>query len=185
VDFRGLTPEQIRTYYTCARFLLLPELQARYEKLILLTDADQTVIRSLGGFLENASEHDVGLLLFPRARYNILALISASVCIANATSGSRRFFSAVRHYILERMTDPAGLSWHLDQAALAGAYLACEDVDFWLIPPKTMVSKPMRQQAADDDQALFWSVTYSIESNAEKLNSVDFQQFSGGPPSKS
>ena len=181
VDFRGATPEQIRTYYSCARFLLLPELQASYAKLILVTDADQTVIRSLDRFLESARGHDVSLLLFPRARYNLMALISASVCVANATSGSRRFFATVRDYILERMTDPEGLAWHLDQAALAGAYLACPDVDVWHIPPKTMVSRTLKP-GPDDDDTLFWSVTYSIEANAQKLNGLEFLQFLSTPP---
>lgn len=175
VDFAAMTQDEIKTYLTCVRFLLLPDLLARYAKPILVTDADQTILRPLGEFIAQARAHDVGLLLFPRAHYNILALISASVCVANATAQASAYFAAVRDYILERMASPGAIAWHLDQAALAAAYLASDDVDFWLMPPKTMISKVLKASSSTEEPALFWSATYSIATNARKLDSDEYQ----------
>jgi hypothetical protein len=154
----------------------LPELQAHYDKVILVTDADQTIVRPIDRLIEQARAHDVGLLLFQRATYNILALISASVCIAGPSAKSRSFFEAVRAYIRERMTDPQALGWHLDQAALAAVYLASSDLDFYLIPPTSMVSKVLKPSSENrSDEPLFWSVTYSIKANARKLDMDEFR----------
>lgn len=176
VEFKSLTQEQIKTYLTCARFLLLPELMDHYEKLILVTDADQTIVRPIDRLIAHARNHDVALLVFKHAAFNILALISGSVCVANTTAGAKAFFTAVRDYIRERMTDPEAMVWHLDQAALAAAYLASSDLGFHLIPPKAMVSKILKPQSdAGDDETLFWSATYSIKANARKLEADEYR----------
>jgi hypothetical protein len=174
-DFRQLDVHQVQTYFSCARYLVLPELLKYYKRPILVTDADQFIVKSLKAFMDEACRHDVSLFLQPMAHSNLLALISASICVANDTPRSFDFFSAVGDYCLERMTDPQAMAWHLDQAALAAVYLASADIDFFLIPPKTMISTMPRKKPAREAAALFWSVTYSVEANAQKLESEDFQ----------
>jgi hypothetical protein len=141
---------------------------------VIVSDADQAVVGDLGDVLAEARRHDVSLLLFPALRSNLLALISATVCVANVTEKARAFFAAVQTYLLTLMEERAALSWHLDQAALVVAYLASPDVDFHLLPPGVLHNRPPKAQM--DEQAVFWSVTYSVEQNARKLKAGDYLQ---------
>jgi hypothetical protein len=165
-----LTEEQRKTIYSCMRFLVLPALLPVYEKPVLVTDADQAVVGDLRSFIAEAKQHDVSVLLLPAARSNLLALISATVTVANTTPGAREFFNAVRNYLLARMRDPEAVAWHLDQAALAAIYLASPDIDFNLLPPEILVQRRAQN-------GLFWSITYSVHQNAAKLNSGEFWSY--------
>jgi hypothetical protein len=66
--------------------------------------------------------------------------------------------------------------WHLDQAALAVTYLNDpESVRLCRFPFSIVHSRPV-----GDDQlgeALFWSITYSLEKNSEKLQSSRFLEY--------
>jgi hypothetical protein len=73
------------------------------------------------------------------------------------------------------MQDSQCLVWHLDQAALAAAYLASSDVDFGLLPASIVdQSLPPRSVGGN---SLFWSITYSVQQNAAKLRSGDFRTY--------
>jgi tetratricopeptide (TPR) repeat protein len=175
VDLQGLSEAEKKSLYSCTRFLVLPDLLAIYQKPTIITDADQAIVGNLAGFLADARQHDVSLLLFPAQRANLLALLSATVCVANDTAKACEFFTAVRNYLLARMQDPQCLVWHLDQAALAAAYLASSDVDFGLLPASIVdQSLPPRSVGGN---SLFWSITYSVQQNAAKLRSGDFRTY--------
>jgi tetratricopeptide (TPR) repeat protein len=178
VKLDALSIDERKTYYSCSRFFLLPEVLDVYGKTTLVTDADQLIVQSLKPTLKTLEAKDVGLLLFPTARFNILSLISASVFFAAPTAGGRAFAGAVRDYLLGMAASQENLSWHLDQAALAVAYLSGPKVDVELLPPAIMESKPAAMSSnAAAPEAVFWSVTYSQSQNAAKLDGEIFQQY--------
>jgi hypothetical protein len=134
VDLSTLGERQRRTYLACARYLMLPELLERYGKPILVADADQLVVADLRGLLRELATHDVGLLRNDRQIHNILALVSASPLGINHTPGGRQFVRTLCDTVTGRMADPAGLSWHLDQAGLAIAHLWRSDIKTLRLP---------------------------------------------------
>jgi tetratricopeptide (TPR) repeat protein len=170
---------QRRTYYACARYLVLPDLRAHYELPILVADIDMLLMKSLRGFLDAARKCDVGLLKFERAGYNIMALLSASVVFINTTEPARDFCKALRSYLSDRMQEPAAVTWHLDQAALVAAYLCLSNARYYLIPSELMLSKihSDHDNLQIPEEVHFWSVTYSIPQNAAKLDGEYFRGF--------
>jgi hypothetical protein len=177
IDLHQLSSEQAKTVCSCVRYLVLPDILEHYQKTILVTDADQLIASGLHSFFAGVKAHDVGLLFFPTGRDNLLSLVSASVCVVNPSRGGRAFASAVRNYLLERLSDRESISWHLDQAGLAAIYLASGDIDFHLFEPKIMKSTITLKRSSDapDPETLFWSVTYSIQGNAYKLGEIAFR----------
>ena len=165
-----------RVYWSCARYLVLPELLRLYNKVILVADIDQLVVHSLRPLFDEFRGHDVGLLKFPVQITNILALISATAVIVDATRGGIQFCRTLCDNLAERLTDPAAWSWHLDQAALAVAYYLDEDLRTYLIRPSLLDSSNGRVEPPRDD-AVFWSVTMTLPANIGKLSSTYFQRF--------
>ncbi len=178
VDLNALSIDERKTYYSCSRFFLLPEILDNYGKMVLVTDADQLIMQSLTSTLETLKAKDVGLLLFEMARFNILSLISASVFFAAPTTGGRAFATHTRDYLLGMAADRENLSWHLDQAALAVTYLSGPKVEAQLLPPTIMESKSAALSSnSAAPEAVFWSVTFSQSQNAAKLDGDIFQQY--------
>ncbi len=177
-----LDERQRRTYYACARFLLLPELHARYGLPMVVADIDQLVLRSLRPLLDDLAPHDVSLLAFPRCATNVLSLISATALLLNAEPGARRFAETVRDVLAERMADPACFGWHLDQAALAVGYLLLRDVRFHLLQPEIVDSQidPHRAAQPPAQSAVFWSITMAVAQNVAKLGLPLFREFLAG-----
>jgi hypothetical protein len=170
---------QRRTYYACARYLLLPELLAHYKLPILVADIDMLVVKGLRGFLDTAQKSDVGLLKFEREGYNIMGMLSASVVFVNWTEPGLEFSKAVHRYLSDRMQDLAAVIWHLDQAALVAAHLSLLDTRYYFIPAGIMWSKVYtdKNDAQFPEEVHFWSVTYSIPQNAEKLDGDLFRGY--------
>lgn len=179
VDLSDLGDRPRRTYLACARFLVLPELLETYARPMVVADADQLVMGDLGGLLHDLRGHDVALLRDDSHIANLASLISASVLAFNPSPGGRRFTRTVCDILTERMTDPAGLSWHLDQATLAVAHLWHPEISTLRLPP-TIMDSVVDQRVAPDAlgaKALFWSITMSHEHTARKLNTSLFRQF--------
>jgi tetratricopeptide (TPR) repeat protein len=172
---------QRRTYYACARYLVLPDLRAHYELPMLVADIDMLLVKNLRGFLDAAQKSDVGLLKFQRGGYNIMAMLSASVVFINATESAREFCNALLRYLSERMQDRAAVTWHLDQAALAAVHLCLSSARYYMIPSDMMLSRIHTDH--DDlripEEVHFWSITYSIPQNAAKLGGEYFRGFAG------
>jgi glycosyltransferase involved in cell wall biosynthesis len=167
-------PEQVvKTYYSVARFLLLPEVIALYGKKLVIADIDQIVVRELGPLIEKLEEYEVGLLYFPRMKHNFMSSFSASVLIARPSAAASSFFTLVRDYLVDRFIELRGaISWHLDQVALAVAQLKSPQLHWYPIPPQALQSDPYAPDGmpAVRDDALFWSVTLSIPENKQKLS---------------
>jgi hypothetical protein len=182
VVLADLNERQRRTYLSCARFLVLPDILDRYGRLLIVADADQLVIRNLSPLIQALAGHDVGLRLDEMQVANILALVSASILAINPTSGGSRFVRTVREVLAERMDDPAGLSWHLDQAALAVTHLWVPEIKTCRFPLWIMdsVTDPMAPADALDPRSLFWSITYSHQLSTRKLETSLFQDFLDG-----
>jgi len=175
-DCEELSEFRRRTYYSCARYLVLPELRRRYKVPIVIADIDQLVVRSLRPLLRDAASSDVGLMVFDDQVANILSVISATFMIVNATDGARRFADTVHDVLADRMHDAPGFGWHLDQAALAVAYYFHDDVRSFLVPPRILDSQIMEDDKVlpPSPEALLWSITATHPANAAKLNSPTF-----------
>ena len=175
-DCSELSEFQLRTYYSCARYLLLPDLRRRYTVPIVIADIDQLVVRSLRPLLRDAGASDVGLMLFDDQIANILALISATFMILNATDGARQFADTVHDVLADRMHDAPGFGWHLDQAALAVAYYFHAELRRFLVPPRILDSQIVEGDTVlpPSPEALLWSITATHAANAAKLNSPTF-----------
>lgn len=170
----------MRTYYSLARFLMLPRLLEFYNKIILLADIDQLVVRSLAPLVENIRDFDAGLLYFPAQIPNVLSWFSASVVAINPTDTASVFVEGLRDHLLSQLVRLNGqLPWHLDQAALAVAASRAPGLRWYPIPPTVMQSDlhELNPSAALQPDTLFWSVTYSQDSNKEKLYTDLFRQY--------
>jgi hypothetical protein len=179
VDLSALGKRQRHTYLSCARYLVLPELLEGYAKPMLVADADQLVVADLRALLRELGEHDIGLLRDDREIHNILALVSASVLGISYSRDGRRFVRTLRDTISERMADPAGLSWHLDQASLAVAHLWHSEIRTLRLPMWIMDSVTDPAVAPDtlSPRALFWSITLTHAHTVRKLQTSLFRQF--------
>jgi tetratricopeptide (TPR) repeat protein len=179
VDLGALGERQRRTYLACARYLILPDLLERYARPMLVTDTDQLVVADLRALLRDLSNYDVALLRDDRQIHNILALISASVMGINHSPGGQRFARTLCDTVSGRMADPAGLSWHLDQAGLAVAHLWHSEIRTLRLPRWVMdsVISPTARPDKPSPRALFWSVTMAHEHAVWKLQTSLFQQF--------
>ena len=103
-------------YYSCSRFLLLPQLLGRYAVPIVCVDIDAIVERSLDDAVDWASSFDVALTRREPLHSPWLD-ISAGLVIANSSAPSVSYFERVRSYLLDFMERDA-MPWHVDQSAL-------------------------------------------------------------------
>jgi hypothetical protein len=179
VALADLNERQRRTYLSCARYLVLPDILERYGRWLIVADADQLVVRNLTPFMHELTDHDVGLLRDDRNVGNILSLVSASVLAVSPTPGGRLFARTLRDVLAERTNDPLALSWHLDQAALAVTHLWLPDIRTRRLPIWIMdsVIDPMAPPDMLDPRSLFWSITFTHKHNARKLDTSLFRDF--------
>jgi len=176
VDLAALSDAERRTYYACRRFHVLPELIAAYARPILCADVDQLIMASVQPLLAEMNGYDVGLLHDPLNALNLMSYFSATAAFFAPTAAALAFADKVRRYIDYFLTAERSPLWHLDQAALAATYLNDPAaVRLRRFPFSIVHSRP-----AGDDQvgdAVFWSITYSVGQNAEKLKSSRFRQY--------
>ncbi|MGX5774984.1 glycosyltransferase [Methylorubrum zatmanii] len=177
VDLSIFNESQCKTYYSCSRFLNLPDLMGTINRPILLTDADQLLVKPLKRLIEQMHAADAGLLIFPTAACNILSLISASVVFAGVGPAAKTFFERIACYLAVSLTQPSRVQWHLDQAALAVAYVTNEQAVVRSLPVGIMHSNVHDGQEVFLGDSIFWSITYSISENAAKIGTNLFQEF--------
>jgi glycosyltransferase involved in cell wall biosynthesis/Flp pilus assembly protein TadD len=177
-DLTSMDTYQKRTFLSCCRFLIAETLLKHYGSTMLIVDADQTLVASLGNLRNSMAGHDVALLHFPTAQWNFFSVISASVLLVEPTPGARRFLQHVRDYIVDRMSAGA-ISWHLDQTALNVVRLTmASTLRVWLMPAHIMTSNPTSKQNNDEKAPVFWSVTLSDKANMAKLSDPNFATYS-------
>lgn len=120
-----LTPlgDNAKTYYACSRFLVLPDLLARWKRPVLMLDVDLLAIRDLNPLLATSAHSDLGLMSHALKRLDIWSLLYADVLHIRPTMGAWRFLDLARRYI-RHFLDRGMPVWFLDQAALAAVHLA-------------------------------------------------------------
>lgn len=176
VDLSAFDVAEQRTYYACRRFYLLPDLVARYGRLLLCVDADQLIVGSVEPLLDQMRGYDVGLTHDPLNNLNLPSCFSATAAFFAPTEAALIFADRVRHYVDFFMTVERTPLWHLDQAALAVTYLNDPDaIRLWRFPISIVQSDPVGDDGIGD--AIFWSITYSIAKNIEKLRSNRFLEY--------
>ena len=107
-------------YYSCSRFLLLPQFVAKYAIPIVCMDIDAIVEGSLDGVVDWASRFDVTFVRREPPHSPWLD-VSAGIVAAAPSARSRGYFERVRNYLLDFM-DRGIAPWHIDQAALYCVY---------------------------------------------------------------
>ncbi len=107
-----------------------------------------------------------------------MARFSASVIIAPRVT-AEAYFDRVAAYLAGMMRDRTAIGWHLDQIALNVAHLASDDISLEPLPAGVMLSAAPGQEIPPE--AFFWSVTYSISSNAQKLTETAFTRYEKAP----
>ncbi|KAA0593845.1 tetratricopeptide (TPR) repeat protein [Azospirillum lipoferum] len=120
-----LTPlgDNAKTYYACSRFLVLPDLLARWKRPVLMLDVDLLAIRDLNPLLATSARSDLGMMSHALKRLDIWSLLYADVLHIQPTMGAWRFLDLTRRYI-RHFLDHGMPVWFLDQAALAAVHLA-------------------------------------------------------------
>ncbi|MCV4607549.1 hypothetical protein OFB74_32100, partial [Escherichia coli] len=85
---------------------------------------DQLVLRSPLPLIGQLRDAHIALLRFEDARHNLVSLVSATLALIGRSEGARAFAEMLRAWLLARMREPQGFSWHLDQAGLAVVHLS-------------------------------------------------------------
>jgi hypothetical protein len=175
-DLARLDDTQRKTYYSCSRYLILPEVLRQHQCPAIVADIDQMVMAGIGPLLELGEEADVALLRLPWQVNNLFSFLSATLVLVKPGAGGQRFADRLCWNVASALTDGARLLWHLDQGALAITHLANPDIRCNFIPPGMVHladSEPSMKRNADE--GIFWSITNSLEQNIAKLNTRSFR----------
>ncbi|MFN7010889.1 MAG: hypothetical protein ACK4PN_12740 [Allorhizobium sp.] len=180
VDFTDCSESQAKTYYACSRYTALPCVLKHYGAAVVVADIDQLILRPFASVLAPLDKNDVGLLIFESQKHNILSMVSATLSVVKPTPGGMDFAHAMRNYVMNAAREKTNLKWHLDQAALAVAYLRPSETRFATLPTSLIHLTDAPPSAASND-AVFWSITQSIESNSWKLDDEEFKRLATEP----
>ncbi len=117
-----------KTYYTCARFLALPALLARYRRPILVCDIDMAPTRDPRPWLDELAAADAGGNV--KIRYDFANHMLATMIYVGDTQAGREFANKVagycRHFLETRKA-----AWTLDQVALRATQLHLRRAGVW------------------------------------------------------
>lgn len=109
-----------KTYYSCARFLALPALMARYRRPILVCDIDLAPTADPRPWLDEMASADCGANV--KIRYDFANHLLATMVYVGDTPAGRDFAALVGAYC-RHFLDARQAAWTLDQIALRAAYL--------------------------------------------------------------
>jgi hypothetical protein len=128
-----------KTYYSCARFLALPALMARYRRPILVCDIDLAPTADPRPWLDEMASADCGANV--KIRYDFANHLLATMVYVGDTKAGRDFAALVAGYC-RHFLDARQAAWTLDQIALRAAslYLRRKRAwrDFRVFPPSIM-----------------------------------------------
>lgn len=128
-----------KTYYSCARFLVLPALLARYRRPILVCDIDLAPTRDPRPWLDDLAAADAGANV--KIRYDFANHLLATMVYVGDTRAGRDFAALVAGYC-RHFLDARQAAWTLDQIALRAAFLHLRRQgawrDFRVFAPDTM-----------------------------------------------
>lgn len=113
--------KESKTYFACSRYLHAREIMNRFDKHVLIIDADMFIESDLKGYLDNLKKTDITLpfasgivTLCPWRR-----ILAGNVFLGN-NENSRKFLEHVEKYIYHNLDKT--FNWMLDQNALSYAY---------------------------------------------------------------
>jgi hypothetical protein len=164
-DLSNLSDEQRRVYYSCARYMLLPQLRKSLRTPLIVADLDQMVMSDIATILEAAANFDIAVLRMNENRHSLFAILSATVAVFSPTEGAIRFTELLAANISSALSDDANLVWHLDQGTLAMTHFANPQIKCGYIPESVL--------DLDDygaSSAVLWSITNSTTHNLKKLD---------------
>ena len=128
-----------KTYYSCARFLALPGLLARYRRPILVCDIDLAPTRDPRPWLDDLAAADAGANV--KIRYDFANHLLATMVYVGDTPAGREFAASVAGYC-RHFLDARQAAWTLDQIALRATHLHLRRKgawrDFRVFAPDTM-----------------------------------------------
>jgi hypothetical protein len=180
VDLSRLSTGARRAFYTCARYLVAPDIMRRYEAPLIIADIDQLIMSGLRPFLAANQGADVGLLRFEHNITNIFSLYSATLMILFPTPPAKDFATRLANNIRDVMASNSDLIWHLDQGMLAVTQMTSQDAKFSFFSPAFVdLAKP-----TPDAPRIFWSIGNAIEANTAKLSLPDFVKFAEALPAE-
>ncbi len=117
-----------RSYYTCLRFLVLPEIMAFYDCGVLVLDIDSELEANFFVRLQAIAGFDLGLRMYsfdPRTRLQVGGepwSIGAHPTYLAASPIARRFAAFLGAYIGTVYDPTLTTNWTIDQCAIARAY---------------------------------------------------------------
>lgn len=172
-DLLNLSDEQKKVYYSCARYLVLPQLRKLLRAPLIVADFDQMVMANIAPVLDAAANSDIAVLRMKENRHSLFAIFSATVAVFSPTVGAIRFSELLAANISSAMSDDAKLVWHLDQGALAMTHFANPRIKCGYIPESIL-----DLGYCGATSAVLWSITNSFPHNLKKLDTETFQRFS-------
>ena len=117
-----------KTYYSCARFLVLPHLMRRYRRPILVCDIDLAPTRDPRAWLDDLASVDAGANV--KIRYDFANRLLATLVYFGDTAAALRYADLVagycRHFLETRKA-----TWTIDQVALHAAWLYMRRSGMW------------------------------------------------------
>lgn len=170
----NLSAAEKKSIYSFERYFILPSILEQYELPVLVADIDQLPLRNPVELLEQ--DFDVALLRFPNNILNILSVVSATLSLFRPSLQGKAAANSLRNYFVSTLQNRESLNWHVDQAGLAVLDYKNVDAKIIHLSPKLVVTDPTKYhpEKAMEQGAWFWSVTNSIEGNAQKLD--DFEE---------
>jgi hypothetical protein len=171
----GWDADALRTYFACARFLMLPALLRRYRRPILMLDVDVVVLRDPKPLLDQLRAEAADFAMVRGEQQDPWCTYWADAILALPTPSTLEYFDRVRDYLRRFLSQNRGI-WFLDQVALFAAYVA----GFAGRPRPQIVEWPADIQNSDTTLAYFWSLHISQPSNASLEESPLFRRFLKG-----
>lgn len=179
IALERLSAESRRTLYSCARYLVAPEILREYRAPLIIADTDQLVMSRLDPFIAANEGAEVGLMRFEHQMANIFSLYSATLLIVFPTAFGEAFTVRLAKNIESVVDKSEVLTWHLDQAMLAVTQMSSPDIRFSFFSPSfvNLGHGKTCSKSHPTDTSIFWSITNSMEANESKLSTPAFTQF--------
>lgn len=157
-----------KVFYSCARFLALPNVLKGATVPIIVADIDQVpLVDPMGIVSETAS---VQFLRFDTSASNIFSLFSATLSVFSPKTQALEIAERVKAYLVDFLTEGKNVKWHLDQIAIACVALSAREHGIEFLKSSVVAVDQSEASKADliEMGYKFWSVTHSIPSNSTK-----------------
>lgn len=116
---RPLPPAERRTYYTCVRFLRLPQLLTLYQRPLVVADIDAVFLGDPRRFSQSLTQDQPLALLFaPKTLAYLYDAVGGGLLAALPTEPVQTVFERIRTFLLSWLLD-GSMHYFLDQVALS------------------------------------------------------------------